>query len=124
MMGKPILSVIGTAFLIMLVTLIVRFIHFAGLSPGKTTSRTISRTPAGSSHNQSCICRRVRSRLSHSHHRYPKLCSVAERLEEMFRFERIMAQLLYLYDRSKSARRILKAQNTPGGLSTQNWIDS
>ncbi len=35
-----------------------------------------------------------------------------------------MAQLLYLYDRSKSARRILKAQNTPGGLSTQNWIDS
>jgi len=67
MMGKPILSVIGTAFLIMLVTLIVRFIHFAGLSPGKTTSRTISRTPAGFSRNQAYTCYWVRFRLLHSH---------------------------------------------------------
>ena len=35
--------VICTAFLITLVTLIVRYIHFAGLSPGKTTSGTIPR---------------------------------------------------------------------------------
>ena len=66
-MGKPILSVISTAFLIMLVTLIVRFIHFAGLSPGKTTSRTISRTPARFSRNQAYTCYRARFRLSHSH---------------------------------------------------------
>ena len=42
----------------------------------------------------------------------------------MFRFEKVMAQLLYLYDHSKAARRILKTQNTPGGLSTQNWVES
>ena len=72
----------------MLVTLILRFIHFVGLCLGKNTSGTISRTPARFSENQACTCYRVRSRLSHSHHRYPKLCSVAERFEEMFRFER------------------------------------
>ena len=38
----------------------------------------------------------------------PKLCSVVEGLEEIFRFERIMAQLLYLYGHSKAARRVLK----------------
>ncbi len=35
-----------------------------------------------------------------------------------------MAQLLYLYDHSKAARRILKIQAMPGGLSTQNWVES
>ena len=96
----------------MLVTLILRFIHFVGLCLGKNTSGTISRTPARFSENQACTCYRVRSRLSHSHHRYPKLCSVAERFEEMFRFERTMAQLLYLYDHSKAARRILISGHT------------
>ena len=99
----------------MLVTLILRFIHFVGLCLGKNTSGTISRTPARFSENQACTCYRVRSRLSHSHHRYPKLCSVAERFEEMFRFERTMAQLLYLYDHSKAARRILISGH-PGRL--------
>jgi len=50
-----------------LATLIVRSIHVAGLSPGKTTSRTISRTPAGFSRNQAYTCYQVRFRLLHSH---------------------------------------------------------
>ena len=99
----------------MLVTLILRFIHFVGLCLGKNTSGTISRTPARFSENQACTCYRVRSRLSHSHHRYPKLCSVAEGLDEIFRFKRTMAQLLYLYDHSKAARRILISGH-PGRL--------
>jgi len=95
-----------------------------GLSLGKTTSGTIPRTPARFSENQACTCYRVRSRLSHSHHGRPKPYSAAEGLDEIFRFKRIMAQLLYLYDHSKAARRILKIQAMLGGLSTQNWGDS
>ena len=99
----------------MLVTLILRFIHFVGLSPNKNTSRTISRTPAGFSHNQACTCYRVLSRLSHSHHGRPKPYSAAEGLDEIFRFKRTMAQLLYLYDHSKAARRVLISGH-PGRL--------
>lgn len=34
----------------------------------------------------------------------------------MFRFEKVMAQLLYLYDHSKAARRILKSSGHTGRL--------
>ena len=107
----------------MLITLILSFIHFVGLSSNKNTSRTISRTPARFSENQACTFYRVRSRLSHSHHGRPKPYSATEGLDEMFRFERTMAQLLYLYDHSKAARRVLISGH-PGRLTYPKlgWI--
>ena len=50
---------------------------------------------------------------------YPKLCSVAEGIEEVFQ-----SHATSLHEKYKAARRILKIQAMPGGLSTQNWVES
>ena len=109
--------VICTAFLITLVTLIVGYIHFAGLSPGKTTSGTIPRN------QQDFLITNPASVIEYDPDFYipmmgsPKLCSVAEGLNEIFRFKRIMAQLLYLYGHSKAACPAHpESQVMPGGL--------
>lgn len=75
----------------MLVTPIVRFTHLVDLIPGKTTSGTIPRN------QQDLLITKPAPVIEYDPDFYipmmgsPKLCSVAERFEEMFRFERTMA---------------------------------
>ena len=83
--------VICTAFLITLVTLILRFIHFVGLSLGKTTNGTMPRN------QQDFLITNPASVVEYAPDFYipmmgsPKLCSVVEGLEEIFRFEMVIA---------------------------------
>ena len=97
----------------MLVTLILRFIRFVGLSLGKNTSGTISRTPARFSENQACTFYRVLSRLSCSYHGRPKPYSAAEGLEEVFQ-----SHVTSLHEEYKAARCVLSFQDAPGGF----WV--
>lgn len=75
----------------MLAKVIVRYIHFAGLSPGKTTSGTIPRN------QQDLLITKPAPVIEYDPDFYipmmgsPKLRSVAEGLDEIFRFERVMA---------------------------------
>jgi len=105
----------------MLITLILRFIHFVGLSPNKNTSRTISRTPAGFSHNQACTCYRVRSRLLYSHDGRPKPYSAAEGLMK-YSVSRGPWRSFYTFMTTAKPPGASWFQDTPGGLPIQNWV--